>query len=448
MAKKDIVLSAKNSLEPIKKRLNNGSNPFGDTLNTLKVSRIILTADQITDCTDNPDNLKTKWEGPFLYEPAGGDLNKDWFVWIKYEHPVTGKYERFRYNIGFNQYKTKTERRLHGRVLKEQIDELLKQGWTPFKEYKPLENLLNKQKTISICIDKYLSEITVRKTTLNKYTFELRLFKDWLISQGLADMLLKDLKKAHVIDFLSKYKTERNWSGKTYNHYLNDITTFLNYFNENYDEYIDKIPTLSLKRARVDRPGNSAYNDWQFKKLNDMMIENGDHLLRTFCSFIYYAALRNISEATKIKVSDFNYKQNTLKIESGTAKNRRTEYIPIYPDFRELLLELGIDKMDPDYYVFARSNDRKQHFIGGPIKTGDTYFSEVFKAYKKELNLRPEEGIYKYKHTRAVHLGEDGEDLHKIMKLFRHRDLATTMIYMRDLGINTQETEFKKGRKF
>ena len=390
--------------------------------------------------------MKTKWKGPFLYEPKGGDLTKDWFVWFNFQHPITGRYERFRYNLGFNQYKTKTERRAYGKFFIEELDGFLKDGWSPYEEYRPLENLLNKQRTVAICIDKYLNEITVKKNTMHKYSLELNLYKNWLIANGYDQILLRDIKKVHVLSFLSYYKEKRSWSAKTYNHYLTDLTTFFNYYYENYDDYIEKVPTLTLKRPPVNKPGNSALNDWQFKKLKEMMSVNNDHLLYTFCSFIYYAALRNVSEGNRVKAGDFNFKTNTLRVLSGTAKNRKTEFIPIYPDFKELLLEIGIDKMPSDYYIFARN--RKGAFLGGEKKVGDDYFRRLFKPYKVALNLSDRDGIYCYKHTRAVHLGEDGEDLYKIMKLFRHRDLATTMIYMRDLGVNTQETEFKKGRKF
>lgn len=446
MAKNNAISACENRVETPIKDYVKGSTPFSSTLKTLIVSRINIATDELTDQTDKPENLKTKWEGPFLYEPPGGDLKKDWFVWIKYEHPQTGKFERFRYNVGFNQFKTKTERREYGRLFKIELEEFLKNGWTPFEEYRPLDNLLNKQKTVSACIDKYLSEITVRRSTLHKYSLELNLFKGWLIENGYDQILLNDIKKIHVTDFLNHFNEKRKWKPKTYNHYLTDITTFFKYFYDNYDDYIDKVPTTTLNRPPVNKPGNKAFNDWQFKRLKEMMKDAGDDYLYTYCSFIYYAGLRSVAEGNKIKAGDFNFKQNTLRVESGNAKNRRTEYIPIYPDFKELLYELGIDRMNPDFYVFAR--DRNGGFLGGKTKVGDDYFRRLFKPYKEALELNHRDGIYCYKHTRAVHLGEDGEDLFKIMKLFRHKDLATTMIYMRDLGIDMQKTEFKKGRRF
>ncbi|MEN0095882.1 MAG: site-specific integrase [Pedobacter sp.] len=404
-------------------------------------------ADKKTDQKTNIDySVKTKWEGPYLYEPSGGDLSKDWFVWFKYQHPLTGKYVRFRYNAGFNKLKTKYERRAYGKDFLTAIEELLKDGFNPFSEYNPLQNLLDRQKTISVCIDKFLAELNVRPNTYHKYSLELKLFKSYLIEKGYGDVLLRDIRKGIVVEFLAHYRAKRNWKGKTYNHYLTDITTFFNYFYNNYDDYLDKVPTLKLRRAPVEKPGNSAFNDYQFKKLKDLMKANNDELLYTFCSFIYYAALRSVSEANKIKAGDINFNQQTLRVESGTAKNRKTEYIPIYPDFLNLLYELKIDQMPSDWYIFARN--RMGAFLGGEKRVGNDYFTRLFKPYKKELGLGIKDGIYCYKHTRAVHLGEDGEDLYKIMKLFRHSNLNVTMIYMRDLGINVNKTEFKKGRQF
>lgn len=425
------------------------SKPFGSTFNDLIVSWLQNPTDYFSDkINQNKPVMRTKWEGPFIYEPPNGDLKKDWFVWFKYEHPVTGKYERFRFNKGFNKYKTKTERREHGILFRNVIDKLLSNGFSPYGEYNPLDNLLNKQKTVVTCIDKYLVEVKpyLRPKSYDKYSFQLKVFKKWLIENNLSHLLINDVRKATVLEFLTETREKRKWGGKTYNHYLVDITTFFNYFHKNYDDYVDKVPTLHLKKAISDKPGNTAFSDWQFKKLKDMMLENGDTFLYTCCSFIYYGALRSVSEVNKIKIGDFNFNQKTLKVLSGTAKNRQTEFIPIYPDFLDLLYELGIHEMSPDNYVFAREG--KRAYIGGPTRIGDDYIRRAFQPYKLALKLGKRDGPYCYKHTRAIHLGEDGEDLYKIMRLFRHKDLATTMIYLRDLGINTSGAEFKKGRKF
>ncbi|WP_207426015.1 site-specific integrase [Pedobacter sp. SYSU D00535] len=398
--------------------------------------------------------MRTKWEGPFIYEPPGGDLKKDWLVWIKYQHPITGQFERFRFNHGFNQFTTKRERRQHAMALKKVIDELLQKGWTPYDEYNVFEH--QRDRRVATLIDRYLETVkpSLRPNTYGKYEQELNLFKKWLQANSMGEIKIDGVTKSIVTSFLNHYKQEKQWSGKTYNHYLNDLTTFFNYYHDNFDDYLEKVPTLSLKRQPVARPGNTAWNDYQFKQLKDMMLDNKDSMLYHFCSFVYYAALRNEAEGNQLKAGDFNFKTRTLKIESGTAKNRTTEYIPIYPDFLELLYELQVNEMPPDFYIFGKNQPHKnipatEFQIGAPYPIGQDYFAKKFRPYKKALNIPPtEHGIYRYKHTRAVHLGEDGEDLYKIMKLFRHRDLATTMIYMKGLGVDTQNTEYKKGRRF
>jgi site-specific recombinase XerD len=86
--------------------------------------------------------------------------------------------------------------------------------------------------------------------------------------------------------------------------------------------------------------------------------------------------------------------------------------------------------------------------IGGTYPVGKEYFANKFRRYKAVLGLDEKSGIYRYKHTRGMHLAEDGEDLIKIMRLFRHRDLATTMLYLRGMGADPFYTESSKGRKF
>nr|WP_237488231.1 site-specific integrase [Hufsiella ginkgonis] len=363
-----------------------------------------------------------------------------------------------RYNVGFNQYKTKAERRQHGKALIIVLDELLKDGWTPYEEY----SVFTAQRNTSLVglIDDYLEHCkssvpdSLSDNTYQKYQQQLNLFKDWVLSSGYGNVDIGDVKKALVTSFMEHHRAKRGWSGKTYNDYLNNITTFFNYYHNNYDDLVDKVPTRSLSRKKVHHPGNKAWNDWQFKRLKEMMLDNGDRLLYTFCSFIYYAALRNEAEAIYLRAGDFNFRTKTLVIDSGTAKNRTTEYIPLYPDFLDLLYELGIDKMPPEYYIFGKPRDIRnlsatEFRIGAPYPLGQDYFAGKFRPYKVAMGIPPtEHGIYRYKHTRAQHLGEDGEDLYKIMKLLRHRDLATTMIYMRGLGVDTQNTDYKKGRNF
>jgi hypothetical protein len=214
-------------------------------------------ADRPADWNLKEVPLKTKWEGPFLYEPPS--LDQDWFVWIKYQNPVTGKLERgpgCRFNVGFNEYRTKKERREHGRALIKVVDELLKDGWTPYEEYLPLRNQRDTSVIRLIADDRYFHELNdIRESTRYKYKSELNLFKKWLIENGYVKLRMNEVSKSIVTRFMSEMSTARGWEGKTYNNYLNDITAFFNYYQRNHDDIIDKVPTVTLRRARSIRPG-------------------------------------------------------------------------------------------------------------------------------------------------------------------------------------------------
>lgn len=423
-----------------------GSNPSLSAIKQLITNRLTT----VVACKIAQD-LRVKFEGPFLFEP-NTELNK-WHVWLKYRHPVTDKFERFRFWNGFSDYKTKALKREYGKKLKEVFTKLLKEGWSPYEEF---SGFLKQDDRICSLIDQYLLEVAgnIRPSTLIKYKSELTLFKTYLQSNGMGFLSIKNVTKNIIANFLNYYKIQRSWSAKTYNHYINDITVFFNYYESNYDDVIEVIPSAKMKRLAVVKKGNSSFSDYQLKKIKELMKDNGDDFLYTFCSFVYYGALRNTAECILIRAKDFDFKNKTLRIDSDNSKNRKTEFIPLYPDFLELLYELEIDKLDPELYVFGKPKKRGAIFshefsIGGKYPIGHSYFTMKFKPYKEALGIPDgEHGIYRFKHTRAVHLGQDGEELYKIQKLFRHGTLAITMVYMRDLGVDTQNVEYKKGRSF
>ena len=64
------------------------------------------------------------------------------------------------------------------------------------------------------------------------------------------------------------------------------------------------------------------------------------------------------------------------------------------------------------------------------------YFRKKFIPIKKALNIQSkEQTLFSFKHTRCIHLVEDGERLHNIIKLTRHKTLAELMDYLKDMGV-------------
>ena len=105
----------------------------------------------------------------------------------------------------------------------------------------------------------------------------------------------------------------------------------------------------------------------------------------------------------------------------SVSKNKKDDFVPIP---KELCFE-GKGK------IFGR---------------GHNYFSSRFLALRKELKLNENINLYSIKHTRAVHLAEDGVSPYAIMQLFRHSSIDITMTYLRGLGVNVGREAVDKSR--
>jgi integrase len=57
----------------------------------------------------------------------------------------------------------------------------------------------------------------------------------------------------------------------------------------------------------------------------------------------------------------------------------------------------------------------------------------------KALGIRKECTLYSWKHTAGVKLYDATKDPYLIMKFFRHSTLQMTMIYLKSLGMDTDD---------
>lgn len=94
-----------------------------------------------------------------------------------------------------------------------------------------------------------------------------------------------------------------------------------------------------------------------------------------------------------------------------------------------ILTEMNLDRYNKYDYVFTADE------CPGENPVYESYFRKKFVPVKRVLNINSGETLYSFKHTRCIHLVEDGEKLHNIIKLTRHKTLAELMDYLKDMGV-------------
>jgi integrase len=381
---------------------------------------------------NSPDKLRTLMPPYKLINSydAGGDITKEWFVSYYYLIP-----EEFRKSNGklyerFKVFNTKKERSAQLKIVKAAITELLEAGFNPYEKFKYSDQYTDDRYNTLRCIDDYLdfAKSVLKKNTYEVYYDRLSNFKVYLSEKGIDYKRINEITKDNIFDFVMTYKSARNWSNKTYNHYLQAINTFLQFYLDNKDGYLNENVCSKIKRLPVQKKGNLLFNNAIFTKVLDYMRENSPNLYQ-FSRFIYYACMRPDAELRLLRICDIDVHRRLIQVPSENSKRNKTQYIPIDDEFLNILLDMNLDQHNKFDYVFTI--DGKP----GPKPAYESYFRKQFVPIKKKLGINNGETLYSFKHTRCIHLVEDGEKLHNIIKLTRHKTLAELMDYLKDMGV-------------
>lgn len=423
------------------------SNPSGSTKRPLIINKLAaFTAKTLPKSMrgiNYPDiNKMLNYKKAKVYD-ADGELKKQWYVYYSFKNPATDKFERFKVFNDINSETTKAGRYDLANYYKNIINIWLEEGNSQFEK----SDTPNESQNIIICIDSFLEFIAngkLRHNTKRKYKIELTVFKEWVLKAGLNHIKIGEVKKQHIFDFIEAIKKRNIKSGKTVNHYLNDLRRFFNHFMDNYDDYLERNPAAKITRDPVQEKGNIAYTEAEFKAIKDYCLnhkETPDPYLWFVCEVIYYTGLRNEAELLEMRIADFDLKNKLFFVEAWISKNKKRQSAPIYPEFLELLQSLNLSQYPTDFYLFGRGDKP------GPVRVGVDNFARRFRPLKKELGFGDDYGLYALKSTRACHLFDDGAPIRDIQTLFRHSDPYVTMKYLKSLGRVERGRILDKGRK-
>lgn len=415
----------------------------GDFSILSQVTKKALTINALAPLNDKSltKSHRVEYKKPQIYD-AGGNMKKQWFVFYSFRNPDTGKFERFKIFKDINSQKTKAERKDLADYYRQVCLGWLEKGGTP---HTPLGSVnANNEQNIITCIAKFIqfSETTkTRPNTKAKYRLQLTVFKNWLIEQGHEGLTISQVKKQYIFEYMQYVKKRPGVNtGKTINDYLTNLSTFFNHYIDNYDDFLDRNPAKRISREPVEKRGNIAFTDEEFAAIKKYLLEK-DPYLWFVCQVIYYTGLRNEAEALEIRIGDFDFKRDVLWVEAWVAKNKIKQAVPVYPEFKELLLSININEFPKDWYLLGHYNKPSAKKVGIDV------FPARFRKVKKYLGLGREYGLYCLKSTRACHLYDDEAAIRDIQRLFRHATPLITMEYLKSLGRVERGRVLDKGRK-
>nr|WP_295875584.1 site-specific integrase [uncultured Chitinophaga sp.] len=409
-----------------------------------------------------------------------------WYVFYFYMHPFSGKYERFKVYEDINLFRGE-EKIQYAKDLRDATTIALKNGYSPWDEEEKLDVFLAESEkhaaaraagdlsNASMIYGLHLF-LTAKKeagksdSTISAYTTTANFVRNWLNENGMLLTPAANLTGPQLLQILKEEaikNPEEKWENKTYNNYLLYLETILNWLAKDINgKIIPHNPIKGAEQREVTTNRPSAYTDEELEAVLKAVRDAGDIYVEGLILTSYYAAIRSKAEMRGFKIENIRWDRDLLLLGADATKARREDYVPLDPILKEFFIKNGFDKLPGEWYVF--SNNRGP----GPIQAAENFYARLYRPFRdtcfidlpaawiayaegretgyiqtlKNLyapiyspygrcGIDEDKGLYKFKHTRAIHLALAKKSPYAIMELFRHTSLDQTMIYLRDLGL-------------
>ena len=423
---------------------------------------------------------KTQFSSPKIFD-ADGDLNKRWYVYFSYRNPETGKLVRQKNIYGkANRFKTKSERYSVLNLYKKRLLKFLKEGYSPYADngqlyqkyanktnysaeaittknnvviiseesqktsgnkglYRKTQNNNNKKQQLITIRKAFAKAIelktnVVNTTTLADYKNRINQLEIWLNKHYQSTVLIKDITKAMVIEFLNE--VQLNTSARNRNNYRTVFSSLFQILEDN--ELIEKNFISKIKQLKSRPKRHKTYTPKEQNAIFEYLEEH-DKLLLLYIKFIAYNFLRPI-EINRLKIKDIDVEQGSLQFE---AKNKvlKTKIIP-----KLLLEELpDLSKYEKEDLLFTPKG------IGGSWSTSlvnrRDFFSKRFKSVVKDyFGFNQNYGLYSFRHTSItkvynglLEVNAPFEAKSKLMQITGHTTMTALEKYLRDIDAELPE---------
>ena len=345
--------------------------------------------------------------GVFLNSYAGV-TTKRWYLNITYYRgPV--KLTRKVYGEGLNKIKTAPER---------------------YKAFCELaESIIIHQDRAGIKIDllegkfDFILErrsVGMRLKSIQTYQSKIKTFTNFL-----QENCIKSLSKIDRDLIDQFYASMKGKSPTTINEYTRTLKTI---FKDLIKEGFTKTnPFDERKHLPESRRGKMYFSEAQISLLKKKIKEE-DPMLWLACQLQYYCFIRP-GEIRLLKVEDFNFDENFIKIHADISKNKKTQVVSIPRAFLEDALNTRDLNMIQNLYFINKSIT--------PLSRD--YLNKAHKKILTELGFSNRFSLYSWKHTGAVRCVKSGMSLKSLQLQMRHHSLDQLNEYLRELGVLQME---------
>ena len=274
---------------------------------------------------------------------------------------------------------------------------------------------------IDTFIDALWLEEGLSRNTLAAYRRDLKLYADWLATQGLS---LNDTRELELQTYFAARHAQTK--ATTANRRL---TVFKRYFRWALRESAITVdPTLKLQSAKQALRVPKTLTEAQVEALlhaPDASVALGVRD-RTMLELMYASGLR-VSELVTLKIFHVSLNDHVLKI---LGKGNKERLVP-FGEVAGAWLRRYLGQARPELLAGQQTDDLFVTVRGS--KAGSAMsrvmFWMVVKKYALAAGIHSPMSPHTLRHAFATHLLNHGADLRSVQMLLGHADISTTTIY-------------------
>ncbi|MCS7243662.1 MAG: tyrosine-type recombinase/integrase [Candidatus Calescibacterium sp.] len=272
----------------------------------------------------------------------------------------------------------------------------------------------------------YLIRLGLSNRTVKEYISDVqrffKLFDVDYFDDSKVERILNEIKK-----YIVYLKSERNCSNRGINRKISSFRSFFKFLwkerlvDNNYSDILESMKTprtLPKAISMQDIKDILSGMDFIFSRVSEKYREFISSRNRLIFIFLVFTGLR-VSELVNVKISDFDFSQNTLKVKGKGDKERIVIFNDYVKGFLLDYLKLKEELFSGDF-VFVSIRKKRIN-----VRTVQYIFQRVSKVLSFRFRITP----HVMRHTFATLMLENGADIVAIKELLGHSNLSTTQIY-------------------
>lgn len=358
-----------------------------------------------------------------LAKPKDNSIEKPWYVEFYVWDETKSKLHRKRYVLSHD---TAKARELEAASLIKETNAALETGAVINPAKRTAVGPIQTQTLLVDAIQFFLKFIknSKRNRTFETYNSDLSKFTAYLVATHQKNITLSKFTFTHAQAYIDHLIIDLQLKNLRINNLKATNSALFGFYKAR--KTLTENPFTGIKNLDVQSSKHKSYAKEEALAIKNYCL-NQDPILWLAISFIYYSFIRAGFELRTLTIGSILDK--TILIEGENAKNSKTEHVMIPAALEKIIQQYKLRDYPKHYYIFGST---------GPSETmvdKNHWYRRHVKALEATKLTGQHHDFYSWKHTGVIALWFATKEIELIRSQCRHKDIATTLLYLRDLGI-------------